>query len=736
LYTTQLLKHIFIVVTFIFSTSLNAKENRSAKLDSILSKAYDFANNYELDSLIYYSNELLIHTKKEDSSDSKYYIAQSYKLLGSSYYLLNSNDKAILYFKQALEHINSDSDPKLSYTLYNNLGSIYGTLYNSEESIKYFKKALEICTSENNIIDITVANYNIATLFLTLNQPTQALPYIENTSKFAELTTDSNHIANGYFAYAEYYKLTFNKKANVFYENAIQLQPKSNARILGEIHKSYANHLINQKDYKSSNFHLRKYIQLNDNIFNHTKVNQIHKIEQEYKVREIENLLEQQQFETNIAQRKANTNAIWLLSVLILTLIILILLLFVYKHYRNQKQLSRLLGKKNFELEKSRNSAEELAQVKTKFTETVTHELRTPLHGIIGLTSILIEDEQKRLSNNGQKHLMSLKTSADYLLNLINDVLDVTKIENKSISLEERSFNIHFLISNLKNSFKYILDQKNIPLITNIDPNIPQQLVGDPIRLTQVIINLIGNALKFTHKGEVVIQLDCISKNEKEVTIHFEINDSGIGIPNEKQKYIFDKFAQIKETNTDKRGTGLGLSIVKEILKLYDSEIHLESKLDVGSKFWFDICFTICKETSNNQLKNINHPTLEYNLLGQNILVIDDNHVNLIVTESLLTKNHFNVTTFDNGFSAIQAVESSHFDLILLDLHMPKMDGIETLKQIRFINENIPIILLTASNVQDQWLTLKQHGFDDYIIKPFDKYHFLQKIIKHVKPKR
>lgn len=736
MYTKQFSKHIFIIFLFIFSFISNAEDKRLAKLDSILNKTHAFADNYELDSLIYYSNELLVHTKNHDSLKSQYYIAQSYKLLGSSYYLLNSNIKAIRYFKLALKHINSDSDPKLTYTLYNNLGSIYGTLNKSELSIKYFKSALNICSSQNNTEDITITNYNIATLLLTLNKPSHALPYIKNTFKFAEITKDSNHIANSYFAFAEYYKLTFNKNANTFYEKALKLYPKSNSRLLGEIHKSYANHLLNQKNYKSSNFHLKKYIQLNDNIFNHNNVNQIHKIEQEYKVRKIENLLEQQQFETNIAKEKAKTNAFWFLSVLILTFIILILLLFVYRHYRNQKQLTVLLHNKNIELEKARNSAEDLAQIKTKFTETVTHELRTPLHGIIGLTSILIEDEQKKLSNNGQKHLRSLKTSADYLLNLINDVLDVSKIENKSISLEKRSFNTHFLISNLKNSFKYILDQKNIPLITNIDQNIPQYLVGDPIRLTQVIINLIGNALKFTHEGEVVIELDCIAKDEQKATIHFEIRDSGIGIPYEKQEFIFNKFAQIKETNTDKRGTGLGLSIVKEILKLYDSEIHLESTLDIGSKFWFDICFQICKENHNSKPKVINHPNIEYKLLGQNILVIDDNHVNLIVTESLLTKNNFNVTTFDNGFSAIQAVESSHFDLILLDLHMPKMDGIETLKQIRLINENIPIILLTASNVQDQWLKLKQHGFDDYIIKPFDKYHFLQKIIKHVKPKR
>ena len=247
-------------------------------------------------------------------------------------------------------------------------------------------------------------------------------------------------------------------------------------------------------------------------------------------------------------------------------------------------------------------AAEEASLLKSQFVSTITHELRTPLYGVIGITNIIL-DEHKELGNS--PHLKSLKFSAKYLLSLVNDILQINKIEEKRIVLESLIFNLADEITLIKNSVEYIADKNNNVFTVEIDTAIPEFLIGDKLRLSQIIMNLVSNALKFTKNGEVAVMADLKKVEGTVYFIEFKVKDTGIGIAKEDQGKIFDKFVQIERKEEDYQGTGLGLSIVSSLVKLFNSEVHLESQENVGTTFSFTIGFEFDEDKSKEIINNI-----------------------------------------------------------------------------------------------------------------------------------
>lgn len=378
------------------------------------------------------------------------------------------------------------------------------------------------------------------------------------------------------------------------------------------------------------------------------------------------------------------------------------------------------------QLRKAKEDAENASKAKTEFLSMMSHELRTPLNGIVSMTYLL---EQENNNPKMVENLKILQFSTENLYNLINDVLDFNKIEAGKITLDEAEFNIKDLILKITQSVQSNLSTKNIKLILNIDNKIPTYLIGDPLRLSQVFNNLLNNAIKFTEKGKIVVTLQMKKMMSDYVSINFSIKDTGIGMSKEEIPIIFEKFTQANNQISRKfGGTGLGLGISKKILELYNSTIQVDSELNKGTNFYFNLNLKIANQKPLvNSKVEINNEKL---LTGVKILLVEDYQMNIRIATMFLEKWGMVYDIATNGRIAVEKVLQNNYQLVLMDLSMPEMDGYEATMNIRKFDKKTPIIALTASalNIQDK---VYEVGMNDYVTKPFNPKDLFHKIYQH-----
>ncbi|MEX0883505.1 MAG: PAS domain S-box protein, partial [Cyclobacteriaceae bacterium] len=386
------------------------------------------------------------------------------------------------------------------------------------------------------------------------------------------------------------------------------------------------------------------------------------------------------------------------------------------------------------ELYKAKEKAESALNAKSQFLSVMSHEIRTPMNAVIGLSHLLLEENPRE---DQLENLRTLQFSAENLLGLINDILDFNKIDSGKIELEKVPFEPNNLINRLTHSYAYQVREKSLEMIFEPDRNIPKYLIGDPMRIAQILNNLISNAIKFTDRGFIKISLKLANQSDEMVKVRFTVQDTGIGVPANKVESIFEAFTQASSDTTRKYGgTGLGLAIVKKLSKLFGSDIHIDSKEGEGSTFWFEVNFEIQKGMEGKLLSD-NKGYQENNLEAKRILVAEDNQVNQILLKKYLSKWGVGEIMFAiNGKLALELFFKNDFDLVLLDLQMPVMDGFEVAKIIRKLDlvakKNIPIIALTASSLLEVKDRLEESGMDDYISKPFTPENLYGKIIKYL----
>ena len=417
------------------------------------------------------------------------------------------------------------------------------------------------------------------------------------------------------------------------------------------------------------------------------------------------------------------TNGLSIAIIAILSLLTLSL----YKNNNLRAKANTLLQDKNTELLLAKEKAEKASLAKAQFLSTITHELRTPLYAVTGLTHLLMEENPKE---HQREHLDSLKFSGEFLLSLINNILDLNKLEAKKVEIEKISFHLKKRINDVLIALKKSANDKQTTLRVDYDDSIPESLSGDPVKLSQVLINLIGNSVKFTQNGEVVIRVRKIDQYNNSIKLNFEIQDNGVGISKKKQKSIFETFSQGSlQINRKFGGTGLGLSIVKNLLELMNSKIQLESKLGEGSKFWFNLDLDISDEKVSQQTKTDKKKVIDLQyLVGKNVLVVEDNKINQMITKKILEKNKMVCQVADNGTDAVALVKENDFDIVLMDIHMPGISGIEATQKIRGFNKELPVIALTAVTIDENLDEFFRVGFNEIIPKPFKPEEFFEKI--------
>jgi len=404
---------------------------------------------------------------------------------------------------------------------------------------------------------------------------------------------------------------------------------------------------------------------------------------------------------------------------LIGTLLLLVIIFLGYLSFT----LKAKLNKKDEELNHLVSTTEKKVKVYKRLISSLSQELRTPLYGIMGLTNLLA-NEHPEIANN--KNLKSLKFSGDYLLTLINNVLQVNILDSEELTLDQKSFHLKELTQNITNSFSYATENSDNTLAYNYDDDIPDILKGNPAILSQILMNLISNALRFTKNGNIAFSIQLIHTKGTTCQVSFKITHDGYEVTKEDEKSIYQEFIGINKAKNSYLGTGLNSSIVKRLAKYLNGEIILQNNLS-GSEYAFivdmEIPSSIVEKDSSKPIEN-NKPR---------ILVVDDNKLNLLVADKILSKENFDCTTVDNGFDAIDLTKNNTYHIILMDINMPKLNGIGATKRIREFDTNTPIIALTGVDVTQLNRQIMQAGLNDYILKPYDKNALLEMIHKHIR---
>ena len=381
----------------------------------------------------------------------------------------------------------------------------------------------------------------------------------------------------------------------------------------------------------------------------------------------------------------------------------------------------------------ARQKAEEAAQSKQLFMSTMSHEIRTPLNEVIGITNLLLQGGPR---DDQMDYIKTLRFSANHLLTLVNDVLDYNKMESGKIVFEQTQFDLSEFLGEIMRSYSFRSEAKNLTFDIRKDSDLPKIVVGDPIRLNQILSNLLSNALKFTNEGSIMVNVREVGRKGDKCSIEFTVSDTGIGISKDKHNLIFDSFTQASpDTTRYFGGTGLGLSICKKLIELQGGKISVESEPGLGSTFRFIIPLGLVEK--ERQKESAEQPENFTGLEGKKILIAEDNKINFFVANKFLVSWGITVSHATDGLIALEMLEKEDYDLVLMDLHMPVMDGIEASRIIRNSDDprikDIPIVALTAAIMSESHDKIEDLNINDYILKPFKPHDLFERISRHIR---
>lgn len=704
--------------------------------------------NFDHDRALEMAEEIITRSQ---AIDFQLGIGEGLNHKGACYWMMSEYDEGLHQLTQAYTIARDIENLALEAKVLNNFGRIYRNLGDLAHALKNFEDALEINEKIGNVLNQTINLTNISNLYYDLNDydtgleyALKCLPIFEEYKDDSKLLSIYNTLGDIYFKKEDYdealhyfkliydffdpdslqrsvaesglgkvyYKLKNTKKAHDYLSSAL----KKAEHLRNPEAEIVALYYLGRLEFQSGNYRLAL-----------ERVNAAYHIAHETLRRH--DLMSIHEFLSNLHERMGDIPKAF----------------FHLKEFEKHKEdifqqatfnKLRNLQVKNqmFVAQKEKEIAEKTAHLKQQFMANMSHEIRTPMNAIVGFTDLLLQKDPKP---DQLRYLNAIKQSSDNLLVIINDILDLSKIEAGKIEIEHIDFSFREMIQSVKEVMSIKADEKKLDFNFKIDDQIPDRLVGDPTRINQILINLIGNSVKFTDKGFVEVRVHSkeIEQNDNQIEITFDVEDTGIGISKEYVAKIFESFTQAG-TDTARKfgGTGLGLTISKQLVDLMSGSISVESELGKGTTFTFSIPIKVADQQHITVKENKVTQETRNRLSNISILLVEDNEFNRMVAEDTLKSmiNPIHLTVAVNGEEAIEKVKEQDFDLILMDIQMPVMNGVDATRYIRSKmpdnKNNIRIIAMTANVLEEDVRNYLNAGMNAYISKPFQTDELLLKI--------
>ncbi len=653
-------------------------------------------------ALGYLEKTLEINEKKEMPRQ----IIESYIQIGIIYEETGEYDLAIKSYEKGLKIARQlNYKTKIAGCL-NNLGVVYFDMRDYNLALDHFFESLEIKQEIGDQHGITVTTINIAEAYMDLSK--------------SNLQSNPDHVIK-YFG-------TYNNIISLLIESLEIAKETRNYQDLSNVYSVLIDVYSEFGLYENAVFCQEKLMTLNDSLFSIDKNRAIAKLqakldaeqkEQEIALMDAKNAAQMSQLQTQNSRKY-----IFMGGGISFVLIILGLIHRLMFMRRTQKELQA----KNIHIQHEKNKAERSGKIKEQFLANMSHEIRTPMNSILGMTNILLKKDHLKTQ---EKYLDAIAQSSDNLMVILNDILDLSNLEAGKVELENKIFNLNDELKIVEEILQFKAKEKGIQLKCEVEEGVPELIVGDSTRLNQVMINLVGNAIKFTEKGLVTGIVRAKSKSDHTVILEFEITDTGIGIPANRLDAIFQSFTQA-DGNTTRHygGTGLGLTISKQLVELQNGKISVKSQVGKGSNFTFEIPYEIGKSKATDTIeKRHEYPKLK----GIRILVAEDNEFNAMVLLDALNSNIQDSTVMiaNDGKIALESIIANDYDVVLMDILMPEMDGYNAARAIRKLDsdkKNIPIIAMTASTMKEDIEKCFQAGMNAFISKPFETEELLNKM--------
>lgn len=652
--------------------------------------------------------------------------------LGLSFIEMSDLNSSYLIFSEELEKSQKRKDTFGIIQAYINLGNTYFES-DTDKAVKYLDKAQEFANTVNlSKSGIAIIHNDLAELYVKRKEPEQAQIHLNNVKSLMKSSNvEDDH--NDYESTAQYLQGSIYLMQGL-YQKSIESILKSIEAGKARMDETYLldnyKNLIEAYDktgqYEKLNEVRKPYDSLRDQRYEQEKIRQQQIAKTLFDVEKYQEEAQESQFQNELTNQKVEQDRklLWIITLVGIILFLLLVNLLYTRNKRNK--LLKDLQIKNRQYLEAKEKSENLSKKNTKFLSTISHELRTPLYGIIGLSSVFLNNKELKQYD---EEFNSLKFSADYLLSLVNDILNINKYESKKgQELKEEHFNLSTLTNSILQTFQFMNEKNNNQVNLTIDQAIPEVLYGDKTKISQVLMNLMSNASKFTQDGSINMSIDQLSNNDKDVELSFVVADTGRGIEKENQKEIFEEFTQVPATISE-GGTGLGLPIVNKLLKILKSKLKMESTFGIGTTFSFSIPLKIGSKQklettiNGNDIKKLDHKKL---------LIVDDNKINQLVTQKVLEQYHMIHDTANNGQEAIDMAREKKYDYILMDINMPVMNGIDATTKIREMKIKTPVIALTAADDLNLERDIYSHGIDAILVKPYHTEQLLNLLIQYL----
>ena len=699
-------------------------DSQDGDMDSYFLETLTYKNQNKIDLALEALDRAAAIAEENENEKA---LVDCYHLFAQLYMELDKRETALFYWDRATVLLNSLEYPH-GHAVHKYIEAIF--LFNGGnnfQAIFMLNEAKQLSNDRNLLNNILLLEANI---FISIEK------YESAATNFNSLVVNNDVSEKQYLTTKAYLGLARMHFTRGNLEESIQnglsaLQLATEYNFSQEVFE--ANELLGRayeknERYDLSLIHNRNLLEIRDSIFTIEKARTAAKTADKIQFDFMNEEIRRQDQRIEELNESANRSEITAILTSAFLTIISLLAVSLYRNNQIKLKTNDLLQTKNKELQAARDAAVQAMEAKTNFLSTVSHELRTPLYAVTGLTHLLMEENP---NENQMEHLKSLKFSGDYLLNFINDILQINKIDADKLEPLNIEFSLKKVLTEVINSLQQSAKANKTKLILDYDEEIPGKLLSDPLKLSQIFMNLVGNAIKFTKNGEVVVIAKLRKKEEEDVTVYFEVRDTGIGISMEQQEHIFDSFEQGSvQINREYGGTGLGLTIVKSLLGLFDSKIQLESEPGKGSSFFFELDLK-CKDSLIDDL-HFEITQKEYDLNGLNVLVVEDNKINQVITRKMLNKRGISCDIANNGTEAVEMAGKISYDGILMDIHMPGISGVEATIQIRKFDRETPIIALTAISLDDSLETFYAAGCNDVVTKPFKPEVFYQKIGENI----